>query len=174
MAPLQIVYACLPEESPEGSAVHEFATRGRRALETLSPSVSLDPLSEETTPFSKDSIVVFLLSCGADGSVQRSVRKYVKKMKEDPPPAPRHYCLALLGHAVCKASAEQLNEQIFSAGQRLAKTLENCWGSPLVERLETQVELVTPEDAFDPWIEQLMIQIRHQLGDKKINVEDAS
>ena len=44
----------------------------------------------------------------------------------------------------------------------------------VVEQLETQVELVAPEDAFDPWIEQLMIQIRHQLGDKKINVEDAS
>merc|ERR1712150_203673 len=99
-------------------------------------------------------LTVFLISCGSDGSVHRNVRKLVKKIKEegsqeeiDPPPR-WDYGIALLGHSICKTSAEQTKEQVFGAGCRLAKILKQVYGPPLVDTLETQVELVGPEESF--------------------------
>lgn len=116
--PVEIIHACLPEETLSQSAVLEFANRARLQMETIHPQVSLHPLREETTSGENDDTFrLFLISCGADGSVHRVVRKFVKKIKEEPP-TKSQYCVALLGHAVCKTSAEQMKEQIFAAGRR--------------------------------------------------------
>lgn len=162
MTSVQIILSCLPEENPNQSAAKDYADRARQKLESESLGVAIEPLVEETANEINDSILVFLVSCGADGSVHRCLRKLVKKMKEANK-LRRYYCIALLGHSVCRASAEQLNEQVFGPGRRLAKTLQPIWGDPVLERLEIQVELVAPEVSFDPWIERLVSRI-HQLS----------
>ena len=159
MAILEIICACLPEETLDESAAWEFANRSRRKLESIQTKVILSPLREETTVENENSIYIFLISCAADGSVHRCTRKFLKKIKEESASRCLKYCIALLGHSVCRASAEQMNEQVFVAGRRLSKTLLQVFGNPIIKPLETQVELVAPDDAFDPWVASLITKI---------------
>jgi hypothetical protein len=170
---IEIFHACLPEErTPEESAVMEFAQLARRRLESIPSSedtnkVTLQLLSEESASALDSSsgvVFLFLVSCGPDGSVHRGVRKFIKKLKERTSTGdheePR-YCIALLGHSVCKTSAEQMADQVFGPGRRMAKTLQHTSGcTPLIDTLETQIELVGPEEAFDGWIEALVNKLQ--------------
>ena len=199
---VNILYAPLPDESTGVSASLEFAKRGQEYLQKQARShgqptvaVHVNPLMEESvqefyqlqqSPQSNGTLFILLLSCGRDGSVHRVVRKVTKKLQtsitNQPLPDGCGYALALLGHSICKTSAEQMNEQVFATGRRLVKTLrsalprerpstdgtdantDNDDGSssrianettPSVFVLETQVELTSPEDSFDPWLQTL-------------------
>jgi hypothetical protein len=78
--------------------------------------------------------------------------------------------VALLGHARCENSANQMKDTIFGTGRRFV----SAWSSPtatttttteIVRRelattststtCETQAELEGPEKVFDPWVESL-------------------
>eukprot|EP00536_Pseudo-nitzschia_multiseries_P017916 jgi/Psemu1/53144/gm1.53144_g len=110
-------------------------------------------------------VVVFLISCGPDGSVHRQVRKITKWFKDQSPPlqtppppseSTTTAIVALLGHSVCKTSAEQMADEVYSTGRRLAKSIRgvvpgSSQSTPKL-LLETQVELEAPEDTFDPWV----------------------
>mmetsp|Transcript_23355 Transcript_23355/g.28694 ORF Transcript_23355/g.28694 Transcript_23355/m.28694 type:complete len:103 (-) Transcript_23355:162-470(-) len=68
--------------------------------------------------------------------------------------------VALLGHAVCKTSAEQMEDEIYSSGRKLAKSLQRIISPPsqtsasstLSFLLEIQIELEPPEEKFDGWV----------------------
>jgi hypothetical protein len=172
MPSVEIIIACLPEEIPEQSAAWELASRARSKLEAdPQQQAVLVPLREESVDETSNStIYLFLVSCGADGSVNRNVRKLIKKVKDESTlPSEYSYCIALLDHAVCKTSAEQMNEQTFAAGRRMAKSFQQKFGLPIQDRLETQVELVAPEDAFDPWIQGLSDKIKLKINQSDKN-----
>ena len=104
--------------------------------------------------------VLLVVSCGPDGSVHRSVRKTTKWMK-DQDTSTTIAAVALLGHAVCKTSAEQMEDEVYASGRRLAKALrgiaandgddDNETSVPAFQ-LETQIELEAPEEKFDGWV----------------------
>lgn len=192
---IQIVFAPLPEEERdvERSAAKEFALRtaetfkdetetGAAATTTCDVEIShlaewkKDLLSSPITPTDDDininTVVVFLISCGPDGSVHRSVRKTTKWIKEQQQENTTTTCtctcmVALLGHSVCKTSAEQMADEVFSPGRRLAKTLQKFLAAtappsavlPTANKtnptflLETQIELEPPEEKFDGWVQ---------------------
>ena len=177
---LEIVYASLPDSSGDRSAAMEFSQRAAAAASSRQGrSASIRPLREndvaewgrEEKPSGDDfnhSVTLYVVSCGPDGSVDRLVRKLARKIKDDAASLTKpttkadgdaddfyRSSLALLGHSVCKTSAEQMHEQVFATGRRLAKVLRQARGCPVVETLETQVELVAPEESFDPWIQRL-------------------
>jgi hypothetical protein len=136
--------------------------------------------------------IVFLISCGPDGSVHRSVRKTSKWIKEQEKkiesnekgntkeenltsdktsPATITVVVALLGHSVCKTSAEQMEDEVFSSGRRLAKSLQRIVAAPPSSHLaatanaptfllETQIELEPPEEKFDGWVQSLVEFLR--------------
>jgi len=158
----------------------------------VSPSSSNSSLTEECNDENgintESTVVVFLISCGPDGSVHRSVRKTTKWIKEqisktktktgdggkiqhedinsDETLAPQLTTgmVALLGHSVCKTSAEQMEDEVFSSGRRLAKSLQSIIETPRSSLsgltgtkpsflLETHIELEPPEEKFDAWVE---------------------
>ena len=198
------------ERDVERSAAKEFALRtaeivrdeARAAGGDARCDVKISPLAEwkkdqlfaPTAPLSpndesddnnvintQNTTVVFLISCGPDGSVHRSVRKTTKWIKEQenkiksddkgnesdksPTTTTTTTCVvALLGHSVCKTSAEQMEDEVFSAGRRLAKSLQGFMAAtqssfqpPTATTqkfvLETHVELEPPEEKFDGWVE---------------------
>ena len=127
-------------------------------------------------------LVVFLISCSADGSVERSVRKVMRKLPKSGEATTRgsssacadvslagaavddEYAVALLGHARCENSANQMADTIFGTGRRFEKALGTSGlfaGSPFVSRLEAQVELCGPEKEFDPWVMGLTGSMRN-------------
>lgn len=116
-------------------------------------------------------LCLLLISCGPDGTVHRAVRKLTKALKEQTQEAPgmsqdSSFAVALLGHAVCKTSAEQMNDQIFATGRRLFKLLPKCPSSSDATTkddktllLETQVELDSPEKEFDTWVDSITTSV---------------
>jgi hypothetical protein len=222
---IQIVFAPLPEEESEveRSAAKEFALRTaehfRDETETGAATTicdveishlaewKKDQLISPITPPSSSSndecddddditiVVVFLIACGPDGSVHRSVRKTTKWIKEQQENNKKKSkseennnnttttttCMvALLGHSVCKTSAEQMEDEVFSPGRRLAKTLQKFLTTTAPQQssssslsavpttatnhpaflLETQVELEPPEDKFDGWVQSWVEMLR--------------
>lgn len=182
---IQIVFAPLPEERDvEQSAAKEFAARAAERfrdnangdesctveIHHLADWKKENLLSEPNGESNvKNTVIVFLISCGPDGSVHRSVRKTTKwikeqkaktKIKDDSDNTTSSTCttaaVALLGHAVCKTSAEQMKDEVYSSGRRLAKSLQKIIVSPFQSEpsflLETQIELESPEEKFDGWI----------------------
>ncbi len=186
---IQIVFAPLPEERDvERSAAKEFALRAAERFRDESSgdgssTVAIHHLAEwkkdelSSVPVApekdnnnvKNSTVVFLISCGPDGSVHRSVRKTTKWIKEQEArtklensenvsSASTTAVVALLGHAVCKTSAEQMEDEVYSSGRRLAKSLQRIVSPPQTSSLaplfllETQIELEPPEEKFDGWV----------------------
>ena len=173
---IQIVFASLPEERDvENSAAKEFALR---AAEQFKASAGKDDVElHHLADWNKDEFltsssgaekanskqIVFLISCGPDGSVHRSVRKTTKwikeqegKIQDETQSIPITAAVALLGHAVCKTSAEQMEDEIYSSGRRLAKAIQRITNQPksldAPYLLETQIELEPPEEKFDGWI----------------------
>ena len=207
---IQIVFAPLPEEERdvERSAAKELALRTaeifrrmaasndatcvveishlvdwekEKFMESISPASSNTETDQDGVIGGKNSVVVFLISCGPDGSVHRHVRKTTKWFKE------QHQTIqsketsnsktvdeqldstattaivALLGHSVCKTSAEQMADEVFSPGRRLAKSIQNFVVSASQSStkvtgahkflLETQIELEPPEEKFDGWVQ---------------------
>jgi hypothetical protein len=142
-------------------------------------------------------MTIFIVSCGPDGSVHRSVRtisKALRKSKDnsiagrnkskneeegthevhpkelvsDISVLVNYTAVALLGHAVCKTSSEQAGDETFSAGRRFVQSIQHQLRQEQEDQrqdvqrmvlvkpvLETQVELVSPDKAFDPWLETL-------------------
>ena len=187
---IQIVFAPLPEERDvERSAAKEFALRAAErfrdeSIGDESSTVKIHHLAEwekdDLLPApvlpdngcdANDTTFVFLISCGPDGSVHRSVRKTTKWIKaqeaktklddsENASTASTTAVVALLGHAVCKTSAEQMEDEVYSSGRRLAKSLQRIISPPpqtsassaLSFLLEIQIELEPPEEKFDGWV----------------------
>ena len=174
---IQIVFASLPEERDvESSAAKEFALRAAEQFKaaTGGDDVEIHHLAD----WNKDEFLasssgsekannkktVFLISCGPDGSVHRSVRRTTKWIKEqegkiqedEKQSIPITAAVALLGHAVCKTSAEQMEDEVYSSGRRLAKAIQRITNQPISldapYLLETQIELEPPEEKFDGWI----------------------
>ena len=170
---LQIWYSPLPEEEhdPEASAAREFANRVHVVVPSSScDDVRVDMLDLEklqaavaaTTTNSLQSYQVlhlFILSCDADGSVHRAVRKISREFSKNsggeasPKNQQHQYAVALLGHARCENSAQQMKDTIYGGGRKLDAALQkNSMLVPLISRLELQAELENPATTFDPWI----------------------
>jgi hypothetical protein len=133
--------------------------------------------SDDTTATTTTNITLFLISCTADGSVNRLVRKITRKLKNlstastntNTNTSTMNFGIAavgLLGHARCDNSSKQMADTIFgSNGRKFDKALQQSSitvvGEDVVSvstRLETQVELYGPEQDFDPWLEGLLQQ----------------
>lgn len=181
---VSIIYAPSPDESisdQEECAAFQYANRAKEAL-LVSPSFEENHISswnvaiscieessfenilscqesenpsDENETSSPKALVLLILSCSADGSIHRSLRKATKRLgKQDNRSHIIHLGVVLLGHARCDNSAKQMKQTIFGSGRRIEKTLLTTRNDAFVsiqERLETQVELVGPEEEFDPW-----------------------
>jgi hypothetical protein len=171
------VYAPNPDEPEETSAAKEFANRARGilwdacCLQPNDPKTAVhlihlqdwdvssllqhDQNSDGTTTRPLDMLLLFLLSCGQDGAVHRSVRKLTNALKESSERVTSDnviIAVGLLGHSICKTSAEQMADHVFAAGRRLVKALLLRHGNNKLVTFETQVELLPPEEEFDEWI----------------------
>mmetsp|Transcript_13501 Transcript_13501/g.37959 ORF Transcript_13501/g.37959 Transcript_13501/m.37959 type:complete len:211 (+) Transcript_13501:391-1023(+) len=196
---VRVVFAPLPEEERdvERSAAKEFALRtaqhftgttttddGNRCATELvhladwDKETFMESMAKRASPEIDDNdatatttVVVFLVSCGPDGSVHRQVRKITKWFREQQQQTTSGSSatiaiVALLGHAVCKTSAEQMADEVFSSGRRLAKSIRGLVpeSSTITPRfvLETQVELEPPEEKFDPWVKSWVNRLQNQ------------
>mmetsp|Transcript_6013 Transcript_6013/g.14909 ORF Transcript_6013/g.14909 Transcript_6013/m.14909 type:complete len:202 (-) Transcript_6013:122-727(-) len=178
---VRILFAPLPEDRDvDSSAAKEFAVRMADAFRGDDRRGDDDDVevghladwdkdaafADATTTTSSSSVAVFLVvSCGPDGSVHRSVRKTTKWLKERSSSSSSSTtttttaAIALLGGAVCKTSAEQMEDQVYASGRKLANSLRKTIADDEDEkseapafRLETQIELEAPEEKFDGWV----------------------
>jgi hypothetical protein len=182
MVKVSVFYAPQPEESQDSSASYEFANRistlhGQQQhdnddaddkkmnitinrLNVDSPDAIVSSNGDNKTL--EDQISIFLISCSADGSVDRIVRKLVRSMKdsettgEDNPQKQKRYCaIALLGHARCENSAQQMKDTIFTNGRKFQQAIVRKSSKEGVNTdartLEIQAELEGP-GGFDEWI----------------------
>jgi hypothetical protein len=183
---IHIRYAPLQDErNVATSAALEFSKRAARIFEnttttTTSSSAKVNvsfigdgdgdlPTTDSANDPSVLRLTVFLISCAADGSIHREVRKLTKAVKEEEESSSsssdnEFYAVALLGHAVCDNSAKQMADAVFGAGRRLIRALQKkkSTGGECcpVFAVETQVELDAPEEAFDGWVEGLMAKTK--------------
>ena len=115
-------------------------------------------------------ITIFLISCSADGSVHRNIRKIMRKIPKDVNVKPNNdnnnkqhfFVIAALGHARCENSANQMADTIFATARRFDKVMFSSGIFDISvkwKRLETQVELTGPEVDFDPWLKSLIQSI---------------
>mmetsp|Transcript_32856 Transcript_32856/g.79527 ORF Transcript_32856/g.79527 Transcript_32856/m.79527 type:complete len:207 (-) Transcript_32856:120-740(-) len=192
---VSIIYAPSPDEpavsDQEDFAAYQYACRAKESLLKLLPlsntNVTISCIQESSfeeiilttctdenvneTTSPKRMLCLLILSCSADGSIHRLLRKATKRLGQDgsssSSPSNRimtqsiPLAVALLGHARCDNSAKQMNQTIFGSGRRIEKALlttttGNTSGDHggfigIQDRLETQVELVGPEVDFDPW-----------------------
>jgi hypothetical protein len=157
---------CNQKEEMDGAACNNTASAS-------SENTATTTTSRTTTP----TLHLFIISCAADGSVHRSVRKLARSLtakQKGEKMALGHqdnsrnfsFALVLLGHARCDNSAKQMADTIYRAGRRFEKSLllllqvlqqeQTSITSPIISnmgrRCETQVELEGPEVKFDPWI----------------------
>jgi hypothetical protein len=164
---VKVLFAPLPDAPVRDgeSAALEFA---QRASEMLQKGAILDKskISIEIAPLTNDinaitalaedkDLIIFVVSCGADGSIHRDVRKLTRQLnssREIQLSQSARLVVALLGHAICHNSANQMESEIFRAGRKLAKGLGAEKGGGML--LETQVELESPEATFDPFIQR--------------------
>ena len=120
-------------------------------------------IEQNNTTEDKD-ISIFLISCSADGSVNRNVRKIMRKISKDKDAESNDnkqyfFAIAALGHARCENSAKQMSDTIFATARRFDKLMSSSglFDTSLTwNRLETQVELSGPEVDFDPWLKSLI------------------
>lgn len=189
----KVVYAPQPDEPPETSAAHEYAQR----IPTLvGDSADASGTSDGATSNANTIVVerltlesldfltkgngggddeqtkaqhIFIISCSADGSVDRIVRKLIRSLKNDTSSGnaasqrPK-VAIALLGHARCENSANQMKDTIFGNGIKFCKAVKNLLeadgdtdANDLFSSLEVQVELEGPDAAggFDEWVRKL-------------------
>lgn len=170
--------------------VHLVDWEKDKLIPSSTPSSSNDECEDEDFSKAQNTTVVFLISCGPDGSVHRSVRKLTKWIKEQDKniksdvksktreenenshkilPTVSACVVALLGHSVCKTSAEQMEDEVYSSGRRLAKSIQSIISAtqsslsaqtPPNFLLETQIELEPPEEKFDGWVESWVEMLR--------------
>jgi hypothetical protein len=195
-----VFYAPLPDEKlpAVNSAAYEFSQRACGLLRetTTNDPVIHGPISDEMEdgvshmmgflgePFHlefENTLCVLIISCDADGSVHKNVRKFTEELGEyahdNRDNAIRldltegnQLVVILLGHAVCSNSAMQTESEIYRHGRKLAyfllegdnnrddsnyrdKVLQsNIFNKSEGLLLEIQVELEDPKDKFDPFI----------------------
>mmetsp|Transcript_48923 Transcript_48923/g.58996 ORF Transcript_48923/g.58996 Transcript_48923/m.58996 type:complete len:209 (+) Transcript_48923:67-693(+) len=129
-------------------------------------------------------VYLFLISCSADGSVDRSVRKVMRNLKDKSAQLPKdgnqkaplrnEYSVVLLGHARCENSANQMKDTIFGTGRRFGKAMavsSHFMLRPYVSNLEIQVELTAPEDEFDPWLKKSFFVQETEVGCEEHAIE---
>ena len=173
---VSVFYAPQPEESPDSSASYEFANRinevhGQKHDQQMNITInrlnvdnigSMVSSTNDNDEVEEDQLCLFLVSCSADGSVDRIVRKLVRSMKdnettaEENPKRQKRYCaIALLGHARCENSAQQMKDTIFSNGRKFRQAIVRKASKEGVNtdarQLEFQAELEGP-GGFDDWI----------------------
>jgi len=202
---VKIYYCPQPDEKPENSAAFEYAKRASELLTNNNTSMSIDVHN-----FSADSLnhifeldgkdartstpcienanqmtcTIVLLSCSADGSVHRIVRKIrnfknnlkssdysVEHFNEGSSPESSFssttkpkackMAIALLGHARCENSANQMNDTIFSHGRKFHQSIDGFAArtgcTHMLKKLEVQVELEGPDQpgGFDEWVNEI-------------------
>ena len=196
-----VFYAPLPDEKlpAVNSAAYEFSQRACGLLRetTTNDPVIHGPISDEMEdgvsymmgflgqPFHlefENTLCVLIISCDADGSVHKNVRKFTEDLEEyahdNRDNAIRldltegnQLVVILLGHAVCSNSAMQSESEIYRHGRELAYLLleddnnnpgDNIYRDKIHHPnifhksegllLEIQVELEDPKDKFDPFI----------------------
>jgi hypothetical protein len=187
-----VFYSPQPDEPQSSSASYEYAKRIKELHErqhdehdqNMNITVNINRLSMESIGIissddkeaEEDQLCIFIISCSADGSVDRIVRNLVRSMKnsettgekktattnsedEKDPKKQKLYCaIALLGHARCENSAQQMKDTIFSNGRKfyqaiMRKSLKEGV-SANARKLEIQAELEGPDTpfGFDEWI----------------------
>mmetsp|Transcript_3992 Transcript_3992/g.11350 ORF Transcript_3992/g.11350 Transcript_3992/m.11350 type:complete len:212 (-) Transcript_3992:2552-3187(-) len=208
MMKTKVIYSPQPDEPQDSSAAYEYAKRisyllnGGGPPSTSSSSaeaesggggdtnaiVVVERLTLESLDFLTKSQgderkgcthCIFIISCSADGSVDRIVRKLIRSLKNNnnddnavsasqaSKSIPK-VAIALLGHARCENSANQMRDTIFGNGRKFRKAVmgwskanasENS-GNKLSsgESLEVQVELEGPDSpgGFDEWIKRIV------------------
>ena len=197
----KVIYSPQPDEPCQSSAAFEYAKRvsslvvadGASSSHAADAGVAGDVnnssliVAERLTLQSLDFLAegnkeddeqhcptyIFIVSCAADGSVDRIVRKLIRNLKSSTCTEKSmltsgggrpKVAIALLGHARCENSANQMKDTIFANGRRLRKGVVGVLGAGVdinvgdaVPSLEVQVELEPPEVAggFDEWIKAL-------------------
>jgi len=175
MDTITILYSPQPDEQADSSAAYQYAKRASDLLsqpETTIVNITRLSLDNLKSP---RGFTLIILSCSADGSVDRTVRKLIRNMKNDTKKqeaeengcdqVERHatskldgsIAIALLGHARCDNSANQMKDTIFNHGRKFHKCIEVHQSSSKLntrEILEVQVELEGPDKpgGFDEWI----------------------
>jgi len=130
-ARMRVFYAAHPDsQSLQEDSAYTYSHRVDEDAQKLS----------EDSPVDEHSVVV--IACSADGSIHRSVRKFMRKNSDFSVRG-----VALLGHARCETSAKQMEDTVYGGGNRFANKAAYV--------VKTQVELEGPEAKFDPWIEEL-------------------
>ena len=160
-----MLYAPLPDEELPAikSAAFEFSDRARVLLCEATTVGSMHVVREDMTTFlelqreDEGMLCLIVISCDADGSVHKNVRKVIRKLSTDPSGETglgegNRLVVILLGHAVCSNSAMQTDSEIYRHGRKLAKMLGANKSDGTL--LEIQVELDSPEDKFDPFIQR--------------------
>ena len=192
------IYSPQPDEPQESAASYEYAKRisdllggvpgdGPTSISSSSAEtdgdgeanaivverLSLESLNFLTSPEENCTQCIFIISCSSDGSVDRIVRKIVRNLRnstdntatsENKPKV----AIALLGHARCENSANQMKDTIFGNGRKFLKAVVGLLnvaasdnskdGLSSVESLEVQVELEGPDSpgGFDEWIKRIV------------------
>ena len=190
---LHIFFAPQPDEKVDSSAAYEYAKRASDLLLSNNASIhdkpsKVDRLSTESLSFmrneshevdttnndlaslnSSTKSILILISCSADGSVDRIVRKLIRSMKNSSNSTSksvdessliepkRNVAIALLGHARCDNSANQMKDTIFNHGRKFHKSVELQSDGTKISMgklLEVQVELEGPDTpgGFDEWV----------------------
>ena len=127
-------------------------------------SIDISRLDGTTKPFDllqerNFLLLVLIISCEADGSVHRDVRKLTRQITASGETSElgrlqnnHRIVVVLLGHAICHNSANQMESEIFRVGRKLAKLLGAETGKGTL--LETQVELESPQVSFDAFMQK--------------------
>ena len=196
----KVLYSPQPDEPQESAASYEYAKRisdllggvpgdGLTSISSSSAEtdgdgdanaivverLSLESLNFLTSPENcTQCIFIILIACSADGSVDRIVRKIVRNLRNSTDNAASEnkpkVAIALLGHARCENSANQMKDTIFGNGRKFLKAVVGLLNAAAsenskdelssVESLEVQVELEGPDSpgGFDEWIKRIVRQ----------------
>ena len=189
----KVVYAPQADEPQESSAAHEYAQRISSLVEDSADSsnasddvssnanaIVVERLTLESLDFlmkgdggeDEETIAqhIFIISCAADGSVDRIVRKLIRSLKNSTSGGistqrPK-VAIALLGHARCENSANQMKDTIFGSGRKFCRAVKSLLevdgdknANDSFSTLEVQVELEGPDAAggFDDWVRKLHV-----------------
>lgn len=108
-------------------------------------------------------MVVLILYASADGTADRSVRKFTKALSSASTCNVKDvdFCLFLLGGATCYNSASQMKEQVYRSGRKVGTALQQE-GATVFEQVEFDCEL---EDAL-PVVEKVVGACLQRVRDK--------
>mmetsp|Transcript_9171 Transcript_9171/g.14215 ORF Transcript_9171/g.14215 Transcript_9171/m.14215 type:complete len:175 (+) Transcript_9171:106-630(+) len=162
---ITILYAPQPDERPESSAAYEYAKRSGDLMSTR--IITIDRLGIESLKSHHDEVaepthgdesnsaackmMILIISCSADGSVDRMVRKILRQKATTIAPYVT-ISIALLGHAKCDNSAKQMEDTIFYHGRKFHRFIESMSNGCPTSKVEVQVELEDPEARYDEWM----------------------